>query len=104
MRYLHAAPEAEVDWTASWPDPVNGTTMHAACIDLDRDECSSWQLCCSEAAHCCAEQLALANVTVPANHCPRTWDGWDCWDSAPPNTLVYHDCPAFGEKFLSYRK
>lgn len=27
--------------------------------------------------------------------CPRTWDGWLCWEDAPPSTSQLASCPEF---------
>ncbi|XP_077554447.1 calcitonin gene-related peptide type 1 receptor-like [Haemaphysalis longicornis] len=36
--------------------------------------------------------------------CPRTWDGWNCWDDTPSGHTVYAPCPQFVAGFLSSRQ
>lgn len=36
--------------------------------------------------------------------CPRTWDGWSCWNDTLPGETVYAPCPNFVAGFLHSRK
>ena len=29
------------------------------------------------------------------NHCPLMFDSWSCWNSTPPSSLQFEDCPNF---------
>ena len=41
-------------------------------------------------------QVSLAEKGfVKVEWCPSYWDGWLCWPSAPPETLVHQPCPAY---------
>ena len=28
-------------------------------------------------------------------HCPRTWDGWSCYDDMEPDRIVHTTCPKY---------
>ncbi|XP_046397289.1 calcitonin gene-related peptide type 1 receptor-like isoform X2 [Ischnura elegans] len=53
-----------------------------------------WQQCCRDAVECCT-RMSSNNESTASGWCPRTWDGWRCWDDAPPNTVQQTPCPAF---------
>ncbi|KAF4531114.1 hypothetical protein B566_EDAN011139 [Ephemera danica] len=55
---------------------------------------NNWRACCDQARDCCRNMLA-DNSTTAAGWCPRTWDGWLCWQDAPPHTSQSAACPAF---------
>ncbi|XP_074604062.1 uncharacterized protein LOC141857462 [Brevipalpus obovatus] len=35
------------------------------------------------------------------NHCPRTFDGWSCWNDTAANSTAYAPCPHFVKGFLA---
>lgn len=39
-----------------------------------------------------------------SNVCPRTFDGWGCWDDTPANSTAFTPCPTFMPGFLPDRK
>ncbi len=80
------------------PQPHNQTWMDAACADvaLTGKDCDRWRDCCQAAERCCDRQLHLQGVAMETpGYCPKTWDGYDCWDDTPAATIVYSPCPAF---------
>ncbi|GFY47977.1 g_PROTEIN_RECEP_F2_3 domain-containing protein [Trichonephila inaurata madagascariensis] len=43
-----------------------------------------WIACCRAALDCCSRMLS--EIFMEENdtlHCPRTWDGWQCWPDTP---------------------
>ncbi|XP_077512879.1 calcitonin gene-related peptide type 1 receptor-like [Amblyomma americanum] len=36
--------------------------------------------------------------------CPKTWDGWSCWNDTLPGSTAYAPCPQFVAGFVSYRQ
>ncbi|CAG5007226.1 unnamed protein product [Parnassius apollo] len=38
---------------------------------------------------------STSNVTDPNVNCPRTFDGWMCWDETPAGTTAAQACPEF---------
>ncbi|XP_066943744.1 uncharacterized protein [Macrobrachium rosenbergii] len=51
-----------------------------------------WISCCNAAVECCSEMLTQ---TWPDGYCPPTWDGWQCWPSSLPSTVVQRACPSY---------
>ncbi|WAQ94302.1 CALRL-like protein [Mya arenaria] len=68
------------------------------CNSLNRDDCTRWTDCCQAAIRCCQKQLGipLSNVTSGV-FCPRTWDGYSCFDDVLPSTRVQLSCPSYIE-------
>ncbi|XP_052792338.1 calcitonin gene-related peptide type 1 receptor-like [Mya arenaria] len=68
------------------------------CSSLDHDDCTRWVDCCQAAVRCCQNQLStpLSNVTSGV-FCPRTWDGFSCFDDVLPSTQVQLSCPSYIE-------
>ncbi|XP_075741108.1 calcitonin gene-related peptide type 1 receptor isoform X1 [Rhipicephalus microplus] len=55
----------------------------------------------------CLEHVLLKPVPeegVNASFCPRTWDGWNCWDDTPAGHTAYAPCPQFVAGFISSRQ
>ena len=86
------------------PADVNNATLRdVICQTLDDDGCFRWEQCCHAAEDCCTRQRRLgpweetsynkSHVTTGA--CPRTWDGYACWDDTPAGTSVFVSCPGF---------
>ncbi|CAL1288708.1 unnamed protein product [Larinioides sclopetarius] len=43
-----------------------------------------WIACCRAALDCCRRMLSEAYIEENDTlHCPRTWDGWQCWPDTP---------------------
>ncbi len=79
-------------------EPQNETWMRTVCADvaLTGKDCDRWRDCCLAAERCCDRQLHNQAVAMEiSGYCPRTWDGYDCWDDTPAGTIVYSSCPAF---------
>ena len=75
------------------PDITNKDNTSRICSTLTTDECQRWKSCCSSAHECCSRQLSAPSSGNGT--CRRTWDGWGCWDDAPPDTSMYLSCPSF---------
>lgn len=80
-------------WTILVPDAENASLANRVCKTISRDTCSRWKSCCSAARSCCKRQLLLP--PRQNGSCPRTWDGYGCWDDTRPETAVYISCPSF---------
>ena len=59
-----------------------------------------WHQCCLDALQCCIKSLQYYqgdnnnNDVDQVNYCPRTWDGWSCWDkNAVPGSTQSQSCP-----------
>ncbi|XP_064456222.1 calcitonin gene-related peptide type 1 receptor-like isoform X2 [Ornithodoros turicata] len=55
-------------------------------------------------------KICLADVILKpfpqhdnGSYCPRTWDGWSCWDDTPAGSTTYAPCPRFVAGFASHR-
>nr|CAD7606827.1 unnamed protein product [Timema genevievae] len=55
---------------------------------------ANWRACCLEADRCC-QNMTANNKTTDPGWCPRTWDGWLCWQDSPPHTTQRRPCPPF---------
>ncbi|XP_071451883.1 calcitonin gene-related peptide type 1 receptor-like [Hetaerina americana] len=40
-------------------------------------------------------QCSLRPLSAASGWCPRTWDGWRCWEDAPPDSVQQVPCPAY---------
>ena len=75
--------------------------------ELDEEGCDRWIKCCQEAENCCQRQLAVtASMTTThqstySHYCPKTWDGYSCWNDTPAGTTVTQPCPGFLEYSLT---
>ncbi|XP_076326240.1 calcitonin gene-related peptide type 1 receptor-like isoform X2 [Tachypleus tridentatus] len=50
-----------------------------------------WVSCCESAVRCCDEMIATPPSEKP--HCPRTWDGWNCWPDTSEGHTALAVCP-----------
>ncbi|ELU10120.1 hypothetical protein CAPTEDRAFT_219484 [Capitella teleta] len=79
-------------------DRHNITNKNAICSTLNKDECQRWQSCCQKAEDCCLK-TAYNQPDYDPEHfketCPRTWDGYGCWEDTPASTTVSMSCPLF---------
>lgn len=79
-------------------DYHNESLKNAICSTLNSDECHRWQSCCEEAEECCKKK-GYPHPEYDSLHfkdtCPRTWDGYGCWDDTPSATTVSIHCPLF---------
>ncbi|KAG8186923.1 hypothetical protein JTE90_000396 [Oedothorax gibbosus] len=96
---------------ASFPaDP--GNTSHPLYDTFASDLFArKWIKCCEAALDCCVKMREDPPPDQGSLWCPRTWDGWQCWDdtpagetaSSPCQEHVYFrsepsTCPKFAEK------
>lgn len=93
--------------TVLLPDVHNVTWKRSICRTLEGDECSGWTSCCLAAEDCCTKQREMAlwyrdNLSKPM--CPRTWDGYACWDDTPAGSHVFQLCPTFVQQSLPRSK
>ena len=82
-------------------DVNDATSTNSVCSTLSHTDCSQWTDCCKAAIDCCQRQLAtpLRNLTSLTSDafCPRTWDGFGCFEDALPSTRNYLSCPSYIE-------
>ncbi|KAM7300631.1 calcitonin gene-related peptide type 1 receptor [Ixodes scapularis] len=56
---------------------------------------SKWKQCCNAAWRCCQSMVSVPQVSDAAEpHCPRTWDGWTCYEDTQGGSMVEKPCPA----------
>lgn len=92
------------------PDVSNDSVVEKVCrvVRQAKEDCTRWTSCCQAADNCCQRQQALGDVTrVTGNEagggkaeqlaCPRTWDGFSCWDDATAGSMVTKPCPGYIE-------
>ncbi|GFN84071.1 calcitonin receptor, partial [Plakobranchus ocellatus] len=84
------------------PDAENATFADMVCRTLDHDGCISWKSCCKAAHTCC--QSHIQSPPGRNDSCPRTWDGFGCWEDTRPGKIVYIGCPAFLKYSVSSSK
>ena len=79
------------------PDIHNETEKNKVCKTLGKDECHDWQKCCLSAEECCRKTFYTANElrNITSVKCPRTWDGYACWNDTTPSSYVSTKCPSF---------
>ncbi|XP_064454885.1 calcitonin gene-related peptide type 1 receptor-like [Ornithodoros turicata] len=54
-----------------------------------------WKSCCREASRCCKGMLSTPLRKNPGSSlCPRTWDGWTCFEDTEGGTAIEKLCPA----------
>ncbi|KAL5007022.1 hypothetical protein ScPMuIL_015828 [Solemya velum] len=61
-------------------------------------DCQRWTLCCTKAAECCERQIETRNTSNDQLVCPRTWDGYGCFDDTPVGTNAEILCPSYIEQ------
>ncbi|XP_076330080.1 uncharacterized protein LOC143235761 [Tachypleus tridentatus] len=52
-----------------------------------------WMSCCKAAMECCHTMLTTSRRHSDENHCPRTWDGWQCWPDTMAGQVALVRCP-----------
>ncbi|WAQ94304.1 hypothetical protein MAR_006775 [Mya arenaria] len=67
------------------------------CNSLNRDDCTRWMNCFQAAIRCCQKQLSIPLSNVTSGLCPRTWDGYSCFDDVLQSTRVKLSCPSYIE-------
>ncbi|XP_054720119.1 calcitonin gene-related peptide type 1 receptor-like [Uloborus diversus] len=53
-----------------------------------------WISCCKAAVLCCEDMLKDPPAAEP-DLCPRTWDGWNCWNDTPSGITAESTCPSY---------
>ena len=88
------------------PNCNDETSRNQICKYFDEDGCKRWCSCCMAASACCERQLRmpLRKEGRPEHiQCPRTWDGYSCWDDSTSGTTVHNRCPPFiSSRFVDY--
>ncbi|GFY41634.1 hypothetical protein TNIN_296141 [Trichonephila inaurata madagascariensis] len=51
-----------------------------------------WISCCRAAWECCNTMIKTPASLKNTKHCPRTWDGWQCWPDTPAGTTASLPC------------
>lgn len=87
-----------VDRTIISPDVKNHSVVSTICISLSDIDCQRWTLCCTKAAECCERQIETRNTSNDQLVCPRTWDGYGCFDDTPVGTNAEILCPSYIEQ------
>ncbi|XP_069111912.1 calcitonin gene-related peptide type 1 receptor-like isoform X2 [Argopecten irradians] len=84
------------------PDTNNASSMNIICETMDREKCKWWKTCCDEAVKCCQRQIDMGSSSPKPGHCPRTWDGFGCFDDTLAGSRAYVDCPVYVEHASEY--
>ncbi|XP_052812035.1 calcitonin gene-related peptide type 1 receptor-like [Mya arenaria] len=69
-------------------------TTSDVCESLGGYDCERWRDCCQAADTCCTRQRSISPDSR-LGHCPRTWDGWSCFDDTSPGKCVRLSCPSY---------
>lgn len=79
------------------PDITNETSTSAVCSSLDDMDCERWRSCCISASACCArmQEVPWRKSGNESKTCPKTWDGFSCWDETSAGVTAYKTCPSF---------
>lgn len=85
--------------TVIFPDVNNSTLVHKICTFISSENCKRWTDCCHSAIKCCKRQLSQLPYSSndTADYCPRTWDGYECFDDTPSGSDVTVTCPSYVE-------
>ncbi|WAQ94299.1 CALRL-like protein [Mya arenaria] len=78
-------------------DVKDAKNRDVICNSLNRDDCTRWMDCCKAAIRCCQKQLSISQSNVSSGLCPRTWDGYSCFDDVMSSTRVQLSCPSYIE-------
>lgn len=99
---LKAGPEGNFKY--SYPpgsvfraDLDNSSMVTQICEPLSESECEKWTTCCQTATKCCIRQQNLPTASQNWSHCPRTWDGFGCFDDTSAGSTAYISCPSYVE-------
>ncbi|ESO87997.1 hypothetical protein LOTGIDRAFT_234777 [Lottia gigantea] len=85
------------DHTFLYPNINNKTIVNLICRTLDEYDCHRWTSCCINAQKCCSRQLSTGNYTGSGRYCPRTWDGFGCFDDTLAGDETVIKCPEYIE-------
>lgn len=79
-------------------DVSNETSVNHICFSLSKMDCNRWRECCYAASRCCERQLSTPKRNdSESKFCPRTWDGFGCFDDTQSDTRTFVDCPNYVE-------
>lgn len=53
-----------------------------------------WRQCCQAAQQCCRKMVQAPLAYSDEPQCPRTWDGWTCFEDTRGATVVEKPCPS----------
>ncbi|XP_047096887.1 calcitonin gene-related peptide type 1 receptor-like [Schistocerca piceifrons] len=73
------------------PDDPRASKMIAASFVEDRFF-DNWVSCYRAAEACCSSAVSDQGGE---GQCPHTWDGWQCWGTAAPQTVQQAPCPDY---------
>ncbi|XP_035214052.1 calcitonin gene-related peptide type 1 receptor-like [Stegodyphus dumicola] len=73
-------------------NPVN-TSQEILDSFIEEPYIWNWKGCCIAAVECCHEMMKAPPV-LTGLFCPRTWDGWQCWQDTPAGTTAKQPCAA----------
>lgn len=77
---------------------TNITSVGQVCDSLTDKNCNRWKDCCHAAISCCERQLSTPKRIISDRaFCPRTWDGYGCFEDTEPGTRTYLSCPSYVE-------
>nr|KAG5707624.1 hypothetical protein BaRGS_031006 [Batillaria attramentaria] len=95
------------------PHVDDPAVVEAVCAEVEEagEDCSRWTQCCRAAEACCERQLASETPSGTRTHdtdggssgagaggyCPRTWDGYSCWDDTESGSNARKMCPSYIE-------
>ncbi|CAL1527689.1 unnamed protein product [Lymnaea stagnalis] len=88
-------------WTILIPDADNSTLADRVCKTTSPDMCVRWKKCCEDATQCCERHMS--SPPQENGTCPRTWDGYGCWDDTKAASTAYISCPVFLQYSMSSR-
>uniref|UniRef100_T1JCW9 G-protein coupled receptors family 2 profile 2 domain-containing protein n=1 Tax=Strigamia maritima TaxID=126957 RepID=T1JCW9_STRMM len=60
---------------------------------LKQSDTQQLHLCCRNAVECCSFMLSEPSISTDAVVCPRTWDGWQCFNDTRTNQSSEVSCP-----------
>lgn len=86
------------------PDATNATAMSTICNTMDEEKCDWWKICCDAAEKCCHRHWNMGSSSPKPGYCPRTWDGFGCFDDTLAGIRAHLDCPEYVEHALPYGK
>lgn len=79
-------------------DVTNMTSRDIICNSLNGEDCSRWIDCCHAAISCCQRQLSSPKRNSTSGpFCPRTWDGYACFDDTEVSSTAFIQCPSYVE-------
>ncbi|CAL1270000.1 unnamed protein product [Larinioides sclopetarius] len=90
-----------LSWLSILRDPATNFTYEANPVNSSSELTASfaaesyvlkWRHCCLAAIECCDHMITTPPIQTDGPYCPRTWDGWQCWDDTPGGTTARDIC------------